>query len=112
MPMRASLRYSVTRLLIFLAALLLCALIPPLRENPILLLLVAGTVSMLIALFGLAGMRNDMANEVADKVESRHLRHGEKWADEVNEDFEDTHPEPHAHAPAEDLSDGVSRETR
>lgn len=110
--MRASIRYSVTRLLIFVAALLICALIPPLRENPILLLLVAGTVSMLIALFGLAGMREDMANEVANKVESRHLRHGEKWADEVNEDFEDTHPEPHPHSAAADLKDDVPHESR
>ena len=101
--MRASLRYTVTRLLIFVATLLVCFLIPPLRQNPILLLLVAGTVSMLVSLFGLAGMRNDMANEVADRVEARHLRHGEKWADEVNEDFEDVHPEPHAHKAAADL---------
>ena len=67
-------RYSLLRLLVFFGCLLVLWFIPPLAANPILLFLVAATVSMLISLFALAGVRDAASAAVAEKVDARVAR--------------------------------------
>ena len=89
--MSPAIRYTLARITIFLACLLLGWLLG-LRDNPLLLLLIATTVSMFISLFVLRSMREQFAEQVADKVEHRTERKQAKAArrrsDEVLEDVE------------------------
>ncbi len=82
---RAWLQYTLVRLLVFGACVMVLWLIPVLRENVLWLLLAATTLSMLISLFALAGMRDRMSMEIADRVEERHLRRAHAFDDEVIE---------------------------
>lgn len=81
-------RYTFARLFIFVACLLIGWLVG-LRDNLLVLLLVAATVSMLISLFALRGMRDQFSIEVADSVERRHQRKTVRRQDEVMDDAED-----------------------
>ena len=58
--MSPAIRYTLARITIFLACLLLGWLLG-LRDNPLLLLLIATTVSMFISLFVLRSMREQFA---------------------------------------------------
>lgn len=87
-----TLRYTLLRLLLFFACLLLFWLAG--LRNPLWLLLAAATVSMLISLFALAGMRDRMSVEVAERVDARReaaqvKRRSERLSDEDLEDLED-----------------------
>lgn len=84
-------RYSLLRILLFLAALLALWLVG--LRNPLLLLLAAATISMVVSLFALSGMREAMSVEVASSVQRRHergrqRRHDEVLTDEEAEDIE------------------------
>lgn len=68
--MSPALRYSLARITVFLACLLVFWLVG-LRDNPLVLLLVATTVSMFISLIALRGMREQFADQVAHRVETR-----------------------------------------
>ena len=94
--MSPALRYTLARLTVFLACLLVFWLVG-LRDNPLLLLIVATTVSMLISLFVLRGMREEFADRVAHRVEergerkaarSKRRRRDEVMEDEAAEDAE------------------------
>lgn len=91
--MSPAIRYTVARITIFIACLLLGWLLG-LRDNPLLLLLVATTVSMFISLFVLRSMREQFAEQVADKVEHRtemkQAKAARRRSDEVIEDDEFT----------------------
>ena len=87
--MRTAIQYTLLRLLVFFVSLLLLWLLPPLRDNLLLLLIVATTVSMLISVFALNGMRNRMSAELATRLDKRHRRNEAKRADEISEDAED-----------------------
>lgn len=82
-------RYTIARITVFLACLLLFWLLG-MRDNPLLLLLVATTVSMLISLFVLRGMREQFADQLAHRVEERterkHAAHAQRRRDEVLDD--------------------------
>lgn len=67
--MRPSIQYSFLRIGIFLATLLVLWLVG--LRDPLLLLLVAATVSMVISLFALAGLRDKFAYDVAGRIEQR-----------------------------------------
>ena len=95
------LRYSILRILAFAVALFLLALIPWMRENLLVLVIVAATVSMLFSLFFFNGPRDEMSARIAERVEHRvevkHAheaqahRHGQprgQHADEAAEDAE------------------------
>ena len=86
-----AIRYTLARITIFFACLLL-GWLAGLRNNPLVLLLVATTVSMFISLFVLRSMREQFAEQVADKVEHRTAQKQAKAArrrsDEVLEDDE------------------------
>lgn len=69
--MSSTIRYSLVRLLIFLACLGVFRLLG--LENPLWLLLAAATVSMLISVFALDGMRNRMSEEIVARAERRRL---------------------------------------
>ena len=68
--MSPAFRYSLARISVFLLCLLLFWLLG-MRDNPLLLLIVATTVSMFISLFALRGMREQFADQVAHRVEDR-----------------------------------------
>ncbi len=89
--MSPAIRYTLARITVFLACLLV-GWLAGLRDNPLMLLIVATTVSMFISLFLLRSMREQFAVQVADKVENRTARKQAKAArrrsDEVIEDEE------------------------
>lgn len=89
--MSPAIRYTVARLTVFLACLLI-GWLAGLRDNPLLLLLVATTVSMFVSLFVLRSMREQFAEQVADKVENRvankQAKAARRRSDEVIEDDE------------------------
>ncbi|MBK7721264.1 MAG: DUF4229 domain-containing protein [Austwickia sp.] len=89
--MRSSVQYTALRLLIFLGCMTVLWFIPWMRERAVVLLFTAATVSMLISVFALNGLRNRMSAEIAEKVQARHLRHGEHGSvdDREHEDLED-----------------------
>lgn len=62
-------KYSIARIAIFLACLGLGWVVG--LRDPLILLLVAATVSLVISLFVLSGMRERFAREVADNMEHR-----------------------------------------
>lgn len=68
--MAPALRYSLARITVFMLCLLLFWLLG-LRDNPLLLLLLATTVSMFLSLFVLRAMREQFAEQVAHRVEER-----------------------------------------
>lgn len=74
--MNATIQYSLLRILIFLASLMLLWLAG--LRNPLLLLLVAAAVSLLLSLFLLSGLRRRMSAEVVDRVERRQTRRAER----------------------------------
>lgn len=92
--MRSSMQYTALRLLIFLACMVALWFIPWMREHAVVLLFTAATVSMLISVFALNGMRDRMSAEIAAKIEARHQRHGQHRSldDREDEDYEDEHP--------------------
>lgn len=63
--MSNTVRYSLLRILIFLATLGVLWLAG--LKDPLLLLLVAATVSMLISVFALSGMRDRMSAEIVER---------------------------------------------
>lgn len=70
--MRASLQYSLARILLFLVCLFvlwLCGL-----KEPLLLLLASATLSLGLSLWLLSGLRERMSAEVAERVEGRAAR--------------------------------------
>lgn len=83
--MKAAVRYSIARLGIFALCFGGMMLIPALRANPIVLVLLAGGLSMVLSLLLLARMRDAMAREVAAKVEARHLK-SPHWQERQAED--------------------------
>ncbi len=89
--MRSSIQYTLIRLLIFLGCMVLLWFIPWMREHGIVLLFAAATLSMLISVFALNGMRNRMSSEIATKIEDRQRRHAEQRSldDQEHEDYED-----------------------
>ncbi|WP_313022040.1 DUF4229 domain-containing protein [Mobilicoccus sp.] len=62
-------RYSLLRILIFVACLVLFRLMG--LQNPLLLLLAATTVAMLISVFALDGMRDHMSEEIVERSARR-----------------------------------------
>lgn len=64
-------RYTLLRVLAFAICLFVLALIPPLRANVLLLVLIAATVSMFVSLFLLNGPRDELSARIADRVETR-----------------------------------------
>lgn len=70
--MRASVRYTLARLFVFFACLLVLWLVG--LRDPILLLLVAATLSLVLSMWLLSGMREQMSREVYDRVEARTQR--------------------------------------
>lgn len=92
------LRYTILRLLAFFGVLLLLAAIPWMRENLLVMVLVAATVSMVISLFFFNGPRDEMSEKLAARIEHRvkttqaaHARgHGRPTAEE-SEDAEIPH---------------------
>lgn len=89
MTMRTSIQYTLLRLLIFFVCLLLLALIPALRENLLLLVVIATTVSMLVSVFALNRMRDQMSRDLVAWTEERRFRRQQRQADERMEDLED-----------------------
>ncbi len=87
--MSPALRYSLARITIFLLCLLVLWLVG-LRDNPLILLIVATTVSMFISLIGLRGIREEFADQVAHRVEERTerkmTRAAQRRRDEVMDD--------------------------
>jgi len=67
--MSYTVRYSLVRILIFLGCLGLFRLMG--LENLLVLLLVAATVSMLISVFALSGMRDRMSAEIVERSARR-----------------------------------------
>lgn len=67
--MRSSIQYSLARIGIFLGVLGILWLVG--LRHPMWLLLASATLSMLISLFALAGLRDKFAYDVADRVEHR-----------------------------------------
>ncbi|HET8601074.1 MAG TPA: DUF4229 domain-containing protein [Segeticoccus sp.] len=86
-------RYSLLRLLIFFAFLLLLWFIPWMRHNPIPLVIAAGALSMVTSYFALAQQRNQIAGRLAERVEARQFAREERdrlaRTDEDDEDDED-----------------------
>ncbi|STD02922.1 Uncharacterised protein [Dermatophilus congolensis] len=76
--MRPSIVYSFARISIFLACLLILWLVG--LKDPLVLLLVAATVSMLISLFTLGKLRDRFAVDVAERVERRRQEKAERRA--------------------------------
>lgn len=70
--MRPSLAYSLARLGVFAACLGIGWLVG--LRDPLVLLLVAATVSMLISLFFLARLRDRFSADVADRIDERRAR--------------------------------------
>ncbi|WP_226346645.1 DUF4229 domain-containing protein [Agilicoccus flavus] len=70
--MRASVRYTLARLFVFFACLFVLWLVG--LRDPILLLLVAATLSLVLSMWLLSGMREQMSREVYDRVEARTQR--------------------------------------
>ncbi|MDO5698677.1 MAG: DUF4229 domain-containing protein [Dermatophilus congolensis] len=70
--MRASIAYSLARLGVFAACLGLGWLVG--LRDPLVLLLVAATVSMLLSLFFLARLRDKFSVDVANRIEERRSR--------------------------------------
>lgn len=89
MTMRTSIQYTLLRLLIFFVCLLLLGLIPALRENLLLLVVIATTVSMLVSVFALNRMRDQMSRDLVAWTEERRFRRQQRQADERMEDLED-----------------------
>lgn len=73
-------RYTILRLLAFFACLLVLSAIPWMRDNVLILLLAAATLSMLLSLFFLNGPRDEMSAKIADQVEHRMERKQEAYA--------------------------------
>lgn len=92
--MRSSIQYTALRLLIFLGCMVALWFIPWMRERGVVLLFAAATISMLISVFALDGVRNRMSSELSAKVEARHQRHEQHLSadDHEHEDYEDDHP--------------------
>ncbi|WP_168583288.1 DUF4229 domain-containing protein [Gephyromycinifex aptenodytis] len=84
--MTNAVRYSLLRILLFLGSLLALWLAG--LHDPLLLILVAATISMLISLFALKDMRDAMSVEVAQRVEQRRNRNQERRHDDVLTDEE------------------------
>lgn len=70
--MNTTIQYTLLRILLFLASLLLFWLVG--LKDPLILLLVAATVSMLLSLFLLSGLRERMSADLANRVERRRRR--------------------------------------
>lgn len=64
-------RYTILRLLAFFACLLVLSAIPWMRDNLIVLLLAAATISMLISLFFFNGPRDEMSAKLSERIEHR-----------------------------------------
>lgn len=89
--MSNAVRYSLLRILLFIGALLALWLAG--LRNPLVLILVAATISMVISLFALSRMREAMSVEVAGRVEQRRhrghkRRHQDVLSDEEAEELE------------------------
>lgn len=71
-------RYTLLRFLIFFACLFLVwglgAIWAPMREDKILMLLIAAVLSVLVSYAFLKSMRDQIAYGVAERVEARHLK--------------------------------------
>ena len=63
--------YTILRLLAFFVCLLLLSLIPWMRENVLVLVLIAATVSMVISLVFLNGPREQLSEQLAERIEHR-----------------------------------------
>lgn len=96
--MRASIRYTLARLFLFFGCLLVGWLLG-LRDSPVLLLLIAATVSLALSALLLGGMRDRMSEEIATGIERRRDRRAHRRRDEVLADDE-----------AEDLEAGIDRD--
>lgn len=88
------LKYSVARIAIFLACLGLGWLVG--LRDPLILLLVAASVSLVISLFVLSGARDRFARDVADNMEHRNAakeaarkRKANRSGSKVDADVED-----------------------
>lgn len=68
--MRAGVRYTLLRVLLFLGCLLLGWFLG-LRNDPFLLVLVAAVVSMFLSIFVLRGSREQFSLDVAERVDRR-----------------------------------------
>ena len=89
MQMTPFVRYTLLRLLVFFACLLVLIVIPPLRERPLLLLFLAATVSMVLSLVLLNEPREAMSARIAGRVDERvrrkHAEHGVPTDEEVED---------------------------
>jgi hypothetical protein len=87
-------RYSLLRLLIFFAFLLLLWFIPWMQGHPIVLVVCAGALSMVTSYFALAQQRNQLAGRLAERVEARQsVRQERERATRTDEDDEDDEDE-------------------
>ncbi len=82
-------RYTLLRLTVFFACLLLLLMIPPLRDRPLVLLILAATASMLLSLVFLNEPREAMSARIAGRVDERvrrkHAEHGVPTDEEVED---------------------------
>ncbi|GMA38447.1 DUF4229 domain-containing protein [Mobilicoccus caccae] len=86
--MNTTIQYSLLRILLFLASLLVLWLVG--LKNPLWLLLAAATVSMLLSLFLLSGLRERMSADVVQRVESRQAKKAaRRESAPLDEDIED-----------------------
>lgn len=83
--MRASVRYTIARLLIFFVCMGV-GWLAGLRHDPILLVLVAATASMIISLFALNGMRSQFAQDIVERREQRRLQASTRGRDGIVDD--------------------------
>ncbi|HET7304988.1 MAG TPA: DUF4229 domain-containing protein [Segeticoccus sp.] len=87
-------RYSLMRLLIFVAFLLLLWFIPWMQMHPFVLVVLAGVLSMVTSYFALAQQRNQIAGRLANHVEQRQtVRQQRDHATRTDEDDEDDEDE-------------------
>ena len=91
--MRASLQYSLARILLFLVCLFVLWLVG--LKEPLLLLLAAATLSLGLSLWLLSGLRERMSAEVAERVEGRARRRRDDGVltDDEAEDVEIADPD-------------------
>lgn len=86
--MNTTIQYSLLRILLFLASLLVLWLVG--LKNPLWLLLAAATVSMLLSLFLLSGLRERMSADVVRRVENRRQKKAARRdGSPMDEDVED-----------------------
>lgn len=85
------LRYTVLRLLIFFGFLVGIWLIPPMRDHPFVLVIIAGALSMVTSFYLLAPQRRELASRLAESVEARqtHRTEQERATTRTDEDEED-----------------------